>query len=155
MNIGDKVPDFLGYDMNGKEVCLSDAPGMKTALYFYPRDLTSGCTAQACNLRDNMPALKAEGYRVIGVSVDDAASHRKFTERNNLNFTLIADTNHKLVELFGVWGEKKMCGRTYMGTLRTTFIISPDGVVERIIGPRQIKTKDHAAQIAPKVLSGK
>ena len=147
MNIGDKAPDLLGKDMNGKEIRLSDYPGKKIALYFYPKDLTSGCTAQACNLRDNLPALEANGYQVIGVSVDSEASHRKFTEKNGLNFPLIADTDHRLVEEFGVWGEKNMCGRKYMGTLRTTFIISPEGVVERIITPKQVKTKDHAAQI--------
>lgn len=147
MNIGDKVPDLLGRDMNGNEVKLSDYPGKKIALYFYPKDMTSGCTAQACNLRDNMPALAAKGYQVIGVSVDNEASHRKFTEKNSLNFPLISDTDHSLVELFGVWAEKSMYGRKYMGTLRTTFIISEDGVVERIIGPKQVKTKDHASQI--------
>lgn len=147
MNIGDKVPDLLGKNQNGNEVKLSDFPGKKIALYFYPKDMTSGCTAQACNLRDNAPALADEGYQVIGVSVDSEASHRKFIDKNGLPFPLIADTDHKLVELFGVWGEKSMYGRKYMGTMRTTFIISPDGTVERIIGPKQIKTKDHAAQI--------
>ena len=147
MNIGDKVPDLLGKDMEGKEVRLSDFPGKRIALYFYPKDMTSGCTAQACNLRDNINVLSERGIQVIGVSVDNEASHRKFTEKNNLNFPLIADTDHRLVELFGVWGEKSMYGRKYMGTMRTTFIISPEGIVERIISPKQIKTKDHASQI--------
>lgn len=147
MNIGDKAPDLLGTDQNGNEVKLSDYPGKKIALYFYPKDMTSGCTAQACNLRDNAPALAAEGYQVIGVSVDNEASHRKFIDKNGLTFPLIADTDHKLVQIFGVWGEKSMYGRKYMGTMRTTFIISPDGIVERVIGLKQIKTKDHAAQI--------
>ena len=147
MNVGDKVPDLLGKDMNGNEVRLSDYPGKKVALYFYPKDMTSGCTAQACNLRDNMPALAAAGFQVIGVSVDNETSHRKFTEKNSLNFPLISDTDHYLVELFGVWAEKSMYGRKYMGTLRTTFIISEDGIVERIIGPKQVKTKDHTSQI--------
>ncbi|MCH5219479.1 MAG: thioredoxin-dependent thiol peroxidase [Muribaculaceae bacterium] len=147
MEKGDKVPDFLGHDKDGNEIRLSQFPGKKIALYFYPKDMTSGCTAQACNLRDKMPALTAQGYQVIGVSVDNEASHRKFSEKNNLNFPLIADTDHRLVELFGVWAEKSMYGRKYMGTLRTTFIISPDGFVERIIGSKQIKTKEHASQI--------
>lgn len=147
MKVGDKVPDLLGKDENGNEIRLSDFPGKKIALYFYPKDMTSGCTAQACNLRDNRMALDAAGYQVIGVSVDNDASHRKFIDKNSLNFPLIADTDHRLVEQFGVWGEKSMYGRKYMGTFRTTFIISPNGVVERIIGPKQVKTKDHSAQI--------
>lgn len=147
MNIGDKVPEILGLDENGKEIKRSDFPGKTIALYFYPKDLTSGCTAQACNLRDNYHTLLDAGYQVIGVSVDPQASHKKFIEKNSLPFPLIADTDHKLVELFGVWGEKSMYGRKYMGTFRTTFIISPEGIVQRIIGPKQVKTKDHAAQI--------
>ena len=147
MNIGDKVPDILGLDENGKEIKRSDFPGKTIALYFYPKDLTSGCTAQACNLRDNYHTLLDAGYQVIGVSVDPQTSHKKFIEKNSLPFPLIADTDHKLVELFGVWGEKSMYGRKYMGTFRTTFIISPEGIVQRIIGPKQVKTKDHAAQI--------
>ena len=147
MNIGDNVPDILGLDENGKEIKRSDFLGKTIALYFYPKDLTSGCTAQACNLRDNYHTLLDAGYQVIGVSVDPQASHKKFIEKNSLPFPLIADTDHKLVELFGVWGEKSMYGRKYMGTFRTTFIISPEGIVQRIIGPKQVKTKDHAAQI--------
>lgn len=147
INIGDKVEDLLGLDQNGKEVRLSDFPGKSIALYFYPKDMTSGCTAQACNLRDNYHQLMDAGYQVIGVSVDPAESHQKFIAKNNLPFPLIADTGHKLVEKFGVWGEKSMYGRKYMGTFRTTFIISPEGIVTRIITPKEVKTKDHAAQI--------
>lgn len=147
MNVGDKIPDLLGNDQNGNQVKLSDYPGKKIALYFYPKDSTPGCTAEACNLRDNIKELEAAGYQVIGVSVDSEASHRKFIEKNSLPFPLIADTDHKLVEQFGVWGEKSMCGRKYMGTFRTTFLISPEGIVQRVIGPKQIKTSDHAAQI--------
>ena len=147
MNVGDKAPEILGIDQNGKEIRLSDYKGKKIVLYFYPKDLTSGCTAQACNLRDNYDALKAKGYAVIGASIQDEKSHRKFIKKNSLPFPLIADTDLKLVEAFGVYGEKKMYGRTYMGTFRTTFIINEDGIVERILGPKQIKTKDHAAQI--------
>lgn len=141
------IPDLLGLDQDGREVRRSDYPGKKIALYFYPKDSTSGCTAQACNLRDNYHTLIDAGYQVIGVSVDPAESHRKFIAKNSLPFPLIADTDHRLVELFGVWGEKSMYGRKYMGTFRTTFIIDPDGTVERVLGPKQIKTKDHAAQI--------
>ena len=147
MNLGDKAPEILGTDQDGKEIKLSDYKGKKIALYFYPKDLTAGCTAQACNLRDNYHELIEKGYVIIGVSIQDEKSHKKFIEKNNLPFPIIADTNLKLVKEFGVYGEKKMYGRTYMGTFRTTFIINEDGVIERIIGPKQIKTKDHAAQI--------
>lgn len=147
MNIGDKAPDILGLDENGREIKRSDYPGRRIALYFYPKDLTSGCTAQACNLRDNYQQLLDAGYQVIGVSVDPASQHVKFRAKNSLPFSLIADTDHKLVEQFGVWGEKSMYGRKYMGTFRTTFIIEPDGTVSRIIGPKEVKTKAHAEQI--------
>ncbi|WP_177603329.1 thioredoxin-dependent thiol peroxidase [uncultured Phocaeicola sp.] len=147
MNVGDKAPDFLGLNEKGEEVRLSDYKGKKVALYFYPKDMTSGCTAQACNLRDNYAELQAAGYEIIGVSINDAKSHQKFIEKNALPFTLIADTDLKLVQEFGVWGEKSMYGRKYMGTFRTTFIINEDGVIERIISPKEVKTKDHARQI--------
>lgn len=150
MTTGDKAPDLLGKDQNGNELHLSDFPGKTIALYFYPKDLTSGCTAQACNLRDNYQQLIAEGYQVIGVSIDSEESHRKFIAKHELPFPLIADTDHRLVETFGVYGEKSMCGRKYMGTFRTTFIISPDGIIQRVILPKQVKTKDHAAQILTK-----
>lgn len=147
MNVGQTVPDLLGIDADGREVRLSNFPGKRVILYFYPKDNTSGCTAEACSMRDNMPALTAEGYQVIGVSVDSAESHRKFAAKHSLDFPLIADTDHKLVEQMGVWGEKSMYGRKYMGTLRTTFIIAPDGKIERIFTPKEIKTKTHAEQI--------
>lgn len=147
MNIGDKAPALLGYDENGNEVKLSDFKGRKLVLYFYPKDLTSGCTAQACNLRDNYQELRDQGYEVVGVSIDSGQQHRKFITKHGLPFHLIADTDKTLVGQFGVWGEKKMYGRTYMGTFRTTFIINEEGVIERIITPKQIKVKDHAAQI--------
>lgn len=150
MNAGDKAPDLLGLDQNGKEVRRSDYPGKTIALYFYPKDSTSGCTAQACNLRDNYHELIEAGYQVIGVSVDSEKSHQKFIEKNALPFPLIADTDHKLVEEFGVWGEKSMYGRKYMGTFRTTFIIGPDGTIKRVITPKEVKTKDHASQILAK-----
>ena len=147
MNIGDKAPEILGLNENGEEIRLSNYQGKKIVLYFYPKDSTSGCTAQACNLRDNYTELRQAGYEVIGVSVDDAKSHQKFIAKNELPFTLIADTDKKLVELFGVWGEKSMYGRKYMGTFRTTFIINEEGIIERIILPKQVKTKEHSKQI--------
>lgn len=147
MNIGDKAPELLGINEKGEEVRLSNYQGRKIVLYFYPKDSTPGCTAQACNLRDNYSGLRKAGYEVIGVSVDSGKSHQRFIEKNNLPFTLIADTDKKLVEQFGVWGEKSMCGRKYMGTFRTTFIINEEGIIERIITPKEVKTKEHAAQI--------
>lgn len=147
MNIGDKAPEFLGLNEKGEEIRLSNYKGRKIVLYFYPKDMTSGCTAQARNLRDNYEELRKQGYEVIGVSINDQKSHQKFIEKNSLPFTLIADTEQKLVQEFGVWGEKSMYGRKYMGTFRTTFIINEEGIIERIILPKEIKTKDHAAQI--------
>lgn len=147
MDVGDKAPELLGRDQDGAELRLSDFAGKKLALYFYPKDDTSGCTAEACNLRDNYQALLAAGYAVVGVSVDDADKHKKFAAKNELPFPLIADTDRRLVELFGVWGEKSMYGRKYMGTFRTTFIIGEDGIVERVFGPRAVKVKTHAEQI--------
>ena len=145
--IGDKVPDLLGTDQVGKEVRLSDYPGKKVALYFYPKDNTSGCTAEACSLRDGYEALQAKGYEIIGVSKDSAKSHQGFIQKQQLPFRLIADTETTLQQAFGVWAEKKLYGRTYMGTLRTTFIIDEQGVVTHIFGPKEVKTKEHAQQI--------
>lgn len=147
MNIGDKAPDLLGINEKGEEVRLKQYIGKKIVLYFYPKDNTPGCTAEACSLRDHYTELRNAGYEVIGVSVDNEKSHQKFIEKNDLPFTLIADTEKKLVEYFGVWGEKKMAGHTYMGIFRTTFIINEQGIVERIISPKEIKTKEHAQQI--------
>lgn len=147
MNIGDKAPEVLGTDEQGREIKLSDFRGRKLVLYFYPKDSTPGCTNQACNLRDNYERMLSKGYAVVGVSVQDARSHQRFIEKYQLPFPLIADTEKILVQQFGVWGEKKMAGRTYMGTLRTTFIINEEGIVEEIITPKQIKVKEHAAQI--------
>ncbi len=147
MNTGDKMPDLLGLDAEGREVRISDYPGKKIALYFYPKDSTPGCTTQACSLRDNYQALLDAGYQVIGCSIDSPAAHRRFAEKNALPFPLISDTDHHLVELAGVWGEKTMAGRKYFGTLRTTFILAPDGTIEQVILPKQIKTKIHAEQI--------
>ncbi len=147
MNVGDKAPEILGIDQNGREIRLSDFAGRKLVLYFYPKDNTSGCTAEACSIRDNYAELRKAGYEVIGVSVDSASSHRKFIEKQELPFSLIADTNHSLVETMGVWGEKSMYGRKYMGTLRTTFIINEEGIIEHVFYPKEIKTKIHGNQI--------
>ena len=147
MKIGDKAPEILGLDANGQEIRLDQYQGKKVVLYFYPKDNTPGCTAEACNLRDHYTELKEAGYEVIGVSIDNEKSHQKFIAKHELPFTLIADTEKKLVEEFGVWGEKSMCGRKYMGTFRTTFILDENGVVERVISPKEIKTKEHAQQI--------
>lgn len=147
MNVGDKAPEVLGLNEKGEEVRLDAYKSRKIVLYFYPKDMTPGCTAQACNLRDHYDELRAQGYEVIGVSINDAASHQKFIAKYELPFPLIADTDKQLVEQFGVWGEKSMCGRKYMGTFRTTFIINEEGVIERIITPKQVKTKEHAQQI--------
>ena len=147
MNIGDKAPELLGRDENGNELKISDFKGKKLVLYFYPKDSTSGCTSEACNLRDNYQRLLERGYAVVGVSVQDEKSHKRFIEKYQLPFPLIADTDHTLVEAFGAWGEKKMAGCTYMGTLRTTFVIDEEGRVAEIYGPKQIKVKEHAEQI--------
>lgn len=147
MNVGDKAPEVLGYNEKGEEVLLSQYRGKKVVLYFYPKDNTSGCTAEACSLRDQYADLKQAGVEVIGVSIDSAASHQKFIAKHELPFTLIADTEKTLVEAMGVWGEKSMYGRKYMGTFRTTFIINEEGVIEHIFLPKQIKTKTHADQI--------
>ncbi len=146
MQVGDKAPDLLGFDQEGREVRISNYPGKKVALYFYPKDNTSGCTAEACSLRDGYEALLAAGYQVIGVSKDSAKSHQGFIAKHSLPFPLIADTETSLQQTFGVWAEKKLYGRTYMGTLRQTFIIDADTLtVERII--EKVKTSDSANQI--------
>jgi peroxiredoxin Q/BCP len=147
MEIGDKVPDFLGRDENGNEIKMQNFAGKKLVLYFYPKDSTPGCTQEACNLRDNYERMLAKGYAVVGVSVQDEKSHKRFIEKNNLPFPLIADTEMVLNNAFGVWGEKSMCGRKYMGTFRTTFIIDEEGKVEQIFRPKEIKVKEHAEQI--------
>ncbi len=142
-----KAPEILGIDAEGNEIKLSDYKGRKLVLYFYPKDSTPGCTSEACSLRDNYSELRKAGYEVVGVSADSQASHQRFAAKNELPFPLISDSSHTLMDTFGVWGEKKMAGRTYMGIHRTTFIINEDGIVERIIGPKEIKTKVHASQI--------
>ena len=147
MKIGDKIPEILGKDQDGKLITASDFIGKKLVLYFYPKDSTPGCTAEACSLRDNYSALKKKGYEILGVSVNDEKSHLKFIEKNQLPFALIADTEKVLVMQFGVWGEKILAGKKYMGVFRTTFLINESGVIDEIISPKEIKTKEHAEQI--------
>ena len=145
LKIGDKMPEFEVVDQDGNVVSSKDFIGKKTIVYFYPKDNTPGCTAEACNLRDNYEALKAQGYNVVGVSKDSAASHRKFIDKFDLPFTLLSDKSTQMLQDFGTWGEKKMCGKTCVGTLRRTFIFNEEGVLERVI--EKVDTKDHAAQI--------
>mgnify|MGYP004442853223 FL=1 len=147
MNVGDKIPAILGKDQNGKEIKAEDFKGQKLVLYTYPKDNTSGCTAEACSLRDHKAALAHKGYAILGVSKDSAVSHQKFIEKQGLNFDLIADTDTTLLQALGAWGEKKMCGKTCIGTLRTTYLVNEEGVITHIFAPKQIKTKEHAEQI--------
>lgn len=145
LKVGDKAPALSGTDQHGNTVSLSDFKGKKLVLYFYPKDDTPGCTAEACNLRDNYAAIKKAGYEILGVSVDDAKKHTKFIAKYDLPFSLLADTEKKTVEDYGVWIEKSMYGRKYMGINRVTFIIDENGVIERII--EKVDTKNHTAQI--------
>ena len=145
LKVGDKAPVFKGVDQDGNNISLTDYIGKKVVLYFYPKDNTPGCTAQACNLRDNYKALLKAGYIVIGVSTDDEKSHLKFIKKFELPFPLIADTDKSINEQYGVWGEKSMFGKKYMGTIRTTFVIDEKGIISEIID--KVKTEDHTAQI--------
>ena len=145
LKIGDKAPELLGLDQNGNEIKLSDYKGKKVILYFYPKDNTSGCSSEACSFRDGYQDLKTIGFEVIGVSKDSQKSHRGFIEKKELPFNLISDEDIKLQEEFGVWQEKSMYGKKYMGTVRTTFIINEEGVIENII--EKVNTKDSANQI--------
>ena len=139
------MPDFEVVDQDGNKVSSNDLIGKKTVVYFYPKDNTSGCTAEACSIRDSYDSLLAKGYNVVGVSKDSAASHKKFREKYDLPFTLLSDTSTQMLQAFGAWGEKKMYGKTVMGTIRRTFIFDEDGILERII--EKVDTKNHAAQI--------
>jgi thioredoxin-dependent peroxiredoxin len=145
LKIGDKAPQFEQKDQNGNIVKLSDFAGKKVVLYFYPKDDTPGCTAQACNLNENLPAMKAKGFEIIGVSVDGEKAHQKFIKKYDLKFTLLSDEDHQMVESYGVWVEKSMYGKTYMGTARTTFIIDEQGIITDIIS--KVDTKNHTEQI--------
>lgn len=145
LNVGEKAPDFLGRDEDGTEIRVSDYKGRKLVVYFYPKDSTPGCTAEACSLRDGMAGLVEAGYAVVGISADSAASHKRFKEKLQLNFPLVADVEKSTIQAFGAWGEKKMAGRAYMGILRTTFVIDGDGIIEKVI--TKVDTKNAARQI--------
>jgi peroxiredoxin Q/BCP len=142
---GDRMPDFEVMDQDGNKVSSKDLIGKKTIIYFYPKDNTSGCTAEACSLRDNHEALIARGYNVVGVSKDSVKSHKNFKEKYDLPFTLLSDTSTEMLQAFGAWGEKKMYGKTVMGTIRKTFIFDEDGILTEII--EKVDTNNHAAQI--------
>jgi len=142
---GAQAPDFTVNDQNGNPVSLHDFKGKKVALYFYPKDDTPGCTAQACNLRDNFSDIQKKGVVVLGVSTDSDKSHKKFEDKYKLPFTLLADVDKEIVEKYGVWGEKKFMGKTYMGTSRNTFLINESGKIDHII--EKVDTKNHTAQI--------
>lgn len=142
---GMKAPYFEGTDQDNKKIKLTDFKGRKLILYFYPKDNTPGCTAEACNLRDNFTGLTDRGFAVIGVSMDDEKSHKNFAGRYSLPFPLIADTAKKILEDYGAWGEKKLYGKSFMGILRTTFIIDENGIIEKIIS--KVDTKNHTEQI--------
>jgi thioredoxin-dependent peroxiredoxin len=148
LKAGDKAPDFKVMDQNGVSLSLSDYKGKKLVLYFYPKDNTPGCTDEACSLRDGYSDLKKEGYEIIGVSADSEKSHQGFITKHNLPFRLLADTSKEMLKAYGAWGEKKMYGKSYEGIIRTTFIISEDGIIEQVID--KVKTKDHANQILDK-----
>lgn len=142
---GEQAPEFTGTDQDGNTITLNQFKGQKVVLYFYPKDDTPGCTAEACDFRDNYQGLKAKGITVLGVSVDDEKSHQKFATKHSLPFTLLADTDKKIVEAYGVWGEKNMYGKKYMGTHRATFIIDENGLISHII--KKVDTKNSTAQV--------
>jgi thioredoxin-dependent peroxiredoxin len=145
LKTGDKAPDFTGINEKGEKVSLNDYKGKKLVLFFYPKDMTPGCTLEACNLRDNYTTLKKAGFEILGVSVDDEKKHTKFIEKYDLPFSLLADTGKEIVNAYGVWGPKSFMGRKFDGTHRVTFIIDEAGTVKHIID--KVSTKDHAAQI--------
>ena len=147
LHIGDRIPEELGTDQHGDPVKASHYAGRKLAIYFYPKDNTPGCTAQACSLRDGYSDLQQAGYEILGVSVDSEESHQKFINKHTLPFPLIADTEKELVQLFGVWQEKTMMGKRYMGTVRTTFLTDEQGVITHVLAGREVDTKNHAVQI--------
>lgn len=145
LKVGDKVPEFISKDQDGTIIKLSDYKGQKLIVFFYPRANTPGCTAEACNLRDNYNAFKQQGYELLGVSEDTSKKQSNFRNKYDLPFPLLADEDHSVINAFGVWGPKKFMGRSFDGLLRTTFIIDEEGVVEKVI--EKVKTKDHAAQL--------
>ena len=145
LHIGAPMPAFSVIDDSGRMITEKDLLGKKTVLYFYPKDSTPGCTAEACNIRDNYQSFMARGYQVLGISKDSQASHQRFKEKNNLPFPLLSDPSTQMLQAFGAWGEKKMCGKTCVGTLRKTFIFDEKGILERII--EKVDTKNHTAQL--------
>lgn len=145
MNIGDKMPTFSVADQNGNVVTDQQLLGKKTIIYFYPKDSTPGCTAEACNLRDNYERMLAQGYQVLGVSKDSQKSHQNFITKYELPFTLLSDPSTEMLQAFGAWGEKKMCGKTSIGTLRKTFVFDENGILTQVI--EKVDTKNHAEQI--------
>lgn len=145
LKTGDKAPDFSGTTYNGKTLSLKDYKGKKLVFYFYPKDNTPGCTAEACNLRDNYTEFKKRGYEIIGVSADNEKAHRSFTEKYQLPFPLLCDTDKTICKQFGVWGPKKFMGRTFDGIHRTTFVISEEGIIEEVI--EKVETKNHSQQL--------
>jgi peroxiredoxin Q/BCP len=145
LKAGDKAPDFSGINQDGKEIRLSDFAGKKLILYFYPKDDTPGCIAESCNLNDNYDLWLEKGFEVVGVSPDSVESHQKFRDKYGLKFNLIADTEKKILQAYGAWGEKSMYGKKYMGVLRSTFVIDENGVVQEVF--EKVKTKDHTNQI--------
>lgn len=145
LKTGDKAPDFKGKDQDGKPVSLKDFKGKKLIIYFYPKDDTPGCTAEACDLRDNYSALKKKGYEIIGISADDENKHKKFIEKYKLPFPLIADVDKKIIKVYNVWGQKKFMGKVYDGIVRTTFVINEKGEIENVIS--KVDTKNHTQQI--------
>ncbi|WP_313375239.1 thioredoxin-dependent thiol peroxidase [Chishuiella sp.] len=148
LKIGDKVPDFKGIDQNENTVSYQDYKGKKLVVFFYPKASTPGCTAEACDLRDNENALKAKGYHLIGISADPVAKQKKFADKNELPFPLLADEDHTILNAFGVWGPKKFMGKEFDGIHRTTFIIDENGTITDVI--EKVKTKEHAKQILEK-----
>jgi len=147
MNVGDRIPEILGTDQNGREIKSSDYKGRKLVLYSYPKANTSGCTAEACSLQAHKAELAAAGYEIIGVSKDRQELQKKFADAQGLEFPLIADTETTLLQTLGCWGEKVACGRRTIGILRTTYLVNEDGIIEKIFVPKEIKTKNHAEQI--------
>jgi peroxiredoxin Q/BCP len=145
LKVGDPAPAFTAKDQNGKTITMEEYRGKKVVLYFYPKDNTPGCTAEACDLRDNYSRFQKEGYEILGVSADSEKSHQNFIAKYQLPFRLISDPDRKVLEAYGAWGEKKMYGKSYMGILRKTFVISEEGTVEKII--EKVKTKEHSQQI--------
>ena len=147
MTVGDKIPEVLGIDQDGREIKSSDYRGRKIVLYSYPKANTSGCTAEACSLQAHKRELAAAGYDIIGVSKDKQTLQKKFADANGLEFPLIADTDTSLLQALGCWGEKVACGRRTIGTLRTTYLVDEQGIIEKVFTPKEIKTKIHAEQI--------